>query len=603
MGKHAHRSLLLVAATIVAATGACDVDRGPGAPDPVVDSTEYPSGPYGVGVGEVLPDLAFEGVDAEGAPTTVHLHDYLVANDGRPHLLVLQLSGGLWCGTCRWYGAHADEVLGGRSAPTEDAAGGIDTTVRRLDVILGSRDNTPATAADAAAWQAAYPVDGAAVVADPGFRLGGAHSDALVLPLFVLVDAQRMRVVGALANPAPNALRHDVDAALALLGGAAAEDASEEPLVDGLFRRNEWDLLSAITLPGAPPADPTNAFADDPRAASLGKALFFDTGLSPSGKVSCATCHDPAHALADARPRGDGVGPGKRRTPPIALAAHARLQFWDGRADSLWAQALGPFENPAEFDATRVFVARRVVETHADAFEAAFPDVPLPDLSGWPASGKPGDPAYEAMSADDQELATRIFVDVGKAIAAYERTFRVAPNALDAYVAGARDALTPDEKYGLQLFVRQGCMQCHWGPRLTDDAFHDTRIPTGGNDPADRGRLDGFAAWQSSEFRASDRWSDDPSATPVVVPPSTDGMLGQFKTPPLRGVADLSHWGHGGAFDALAGVTESYGRGGVPARDPASAGHRDPWLPTFGETAQWGLVPFLRTLTATPIVP
>jgi hypothetical protein len=52
-------------------------------------------------------------------------------------------------------------------------------------------------------------------------------------------------------------------------------------------------------------------------------------------------------------------------------------------------------------------------------------------------------------------------------------------------------------------------MQCHWGPRLTDDAFHNTRIPTGGaGDPADRGRIDGFAAWSESEFRADGVWSD-----------------------------------------------------------------------------------------------
>ncbi|MFO0618806.1 MAG: cytochrome c peroxidase [Polyangiaceae bacterium] len=588
MSTRTPRSLALVAAMIVAVAGACDVDSGVASSPP---PAAYPSGPYGVAIGDVLPDLAFDGVDAQGAPTKIHLHDYLEAEDALPHLLVVQVSGGLWCGTCRWYGAHAGGL----------AALGAERGLRRLDVVVGSRDNTPATAADAAAWQATFPADGVAVVADPRFELGGAQVGP-VLPLFVLVDTGTMRVVDALANPAPDELRHAVEVALAARAGEVPPDAPGEALVDGLFHRNEWDLLSEITLPSAPPDDPTNAVADDPRAAALGEALFFDAGLSPSGQVSCATCHDPAHALADARPRGEGVGPGQRRTPPIALSAHSRFQFWDGRADSLWAQALGPFENPAEFGSSRVFVVRRIVDAHADAFRTAFPDEPLPDLASWPTSGRPGDAAYDAMDAGDRERATRIFVDVGKAIAAYERTFRVTPNALDAYVAGARDALTPDEKYGLQLFVRQGCMQCHWGPRLTDDAFHDTRVPTGGGDPADRGRIDGFAAWQSSEFRASGRFSDMPRES-AVLPVSTEGMLGQFKTPPLRGVADLAHWGHGGAFDALAGVTESYGRGGVAPGDPASAGRRDPWLPEFGETAQWGLVPFLRTLTATPLVP
>jgi len=80
-------------------------------------------------------------------------------------------------------------------------------------------------------------------------------------------------------------------------------------------------------------------------------------------------------------------------------------------------------------------------------------------------------------------------------------------------------------------------------------------------------------------------------------------VLGQFKTPPLRGVADLSRWGHGGAAVSLASVTIAYGKGGVPAADPSSAGAREPWLVDFGETVQWGLVPFLQTLRAEPLLP
>jgi len=356
-------------------------------------------------------------------------------------------------------------------------------------------------------------------------------------------------------------------------------------------------------LPGAPPDDPTNAVADDPAARALGKALFFDAGLSPSNEVSCATCHDPAEHLSDGRPVAKGAGTGDRRTPSIALAAHARWQLWDGRADTLWAQALGPIEDAREMASSRIFVARRVATRHRAAFARAFPGAPLPDTSAWPPQGKPGDAAYDAMGDAAKDAATRVFVDAGKAIAAYERTFRVQPDALDAYLGGAPGALGPLEKYGLSLFVRMGCMQCHWGPRLTDDAFHDTRTPTGRLDhAADRGRGDGLALYRKSEFRATGPWSDAPGAADVPrddVP--ADALVGQLKTPPLRGVADLTRWGHGGAFDALGGVTEAYGRGGVPAADPSSAGTREPWLPSFGETVQWALVPFLRTLRAEPV--
>ncbi len=414
-----------------------------------------------------------------------------------------------------------------------------------------------------------------------------------------------MRVTSVLANPAPEELEARIAADLATLDGRPPPPAPAEDLVDGLFHRNEWDLLSETSLPGAPPPDPTNAVADAPAAAALGKALFFDAGLSPSQDVSCATCHDPAKHLSDGLPVAKGAAIGDRRTPAIGLASHARWQFWDGRADTLWAQALGPFENAKEMDSSRLFVARRIAALHAADHARAFPGAPLPDTSAWPAQGKPGDAAYDAMSDADKDAATRVFVSAGKAIAAYERTLRVGPNALDAYLGGDRSALAPLEKYGLSIFVKTGCMQCHWGPRLTDDAFHDTRAPTGRPDhAADRGRADGIASLRESDFRATGRWSDDRGAADAPRDDAPDdALVGPFKTPPLRGVADLSRWGHGGTFDALGGVTEAYGRGGVPPDDTSSAGAREPWLMSFGETVQWGLVPFLKTLHAQPLAP
>ncbi len=555
----------------------------------------YPAGPLAVAPGAVLPDLAFEGVSQAGVIGDIHLHDYLAPPGGRASLLVVAVSGGLWCGTCRWFAAHAPEIDGGRGPER----------VRRLDVVLGDRDNAPARAEDARAWQQAFALRGTAVAADPGFSLGALLAErGAPLPLFVLVDRASMRVADVLSNPAPEELTGSIDAALAKLDGAAAPPPPEEVLVDGLLHRNEWDLLAETTLPGAPPPDPTNAVADEPEAGALGKALFFDLGLSPSHRVSCATCHDPGKHLSDDRPVAEGAATGDRRTPAIGLAAHARWQFWDGRADSLWAQALGPFENAGEMGSSRLFVARRIASAHGDAYARAFPAEPLPATAAWPAQGKPGDPAFEALSAADRDAATRVFVNAGKAIAAYERTFTVKPNRLDAYLRGDRRALDPLERYGVLQFARNGCMQCHWGPRLTDDAFHVTRTATGRHDrAADRGRLDGETALLASDFRADGRWSDGPheGLAPLVAP--SERLLGQTKTPPLRGVADLSHFGHGGADASLAAVAEAYGKGGLPAADPSSAGVREPWLPRFGETVQWALVPFLRTLTADPGAP
>jgi cytochrome c peroxidase len=344
--------------------------------------------------------------------------------------------------------------------------------------------------------------------------------------------------------------------------------------------------------------------ADAPAAAVLGKALFFDASLSPSGTVSCATCHDPNKALSDGLPQAKGVGPGDRRTPRIALAAFSRHQFWDGRADTLWAQALGPLENDRELASSRLFVARRVGEKYAALHAAVFPSHPLPDLAALPGGGKPGEAAYDALPAGERQAVTRVFVDVGKAIAAYERTFRIEPAALDAYAMGQLGALSLLQKQGLSVFAEAGCMQCHWGPRLTDDAFHVTRTPTGRVDGlADRGRADGLVKLASSEFLASGPWSDDVAAAQAFNPGDAVGMLGAFKTPSLRGVALGSPYGHGGREASLVDVMLAYGSGGLAPSDARAVGAREPWLLRFDVTAQWSIAQFLATLTEAPVVP
>src|SRR5262245_44987507 len=101
---------------------------------------------------------------------------------------------------------------------------------------------------------------------------------------------------------------------------------------------DELRSLSLAELEALPP-DATNAVADDSRAAALGKRLFFDTRLSSNGRVACGTCHQPDRGLQDGTALGKGVGTTARRTMPLAAMARAPFLFWDGRKDSLWAQA------------------------------------------------------------------------------------------------------------------------------------------------------------------------------------------------------------------------------------------------------------------------
>jgi cytochrome c peroxidase len=150
-----------------------------------------------------------------------------------------------------------------------------------------------------------------------------------------------------------------------------------------LWPRAEWTAdevatlrgLSIGSLPALPP-DPSNKVADDPRAVALGQKLFFDTRLSSNGKVACASCHLPQQGFQDGKPLGQGIGTTTRRTMPIAGTAYSPWLFWDGRKDSLWAQALGPLENPVEHGGSRTpyahlierNVAERAPYMHAGQF-------------------------------------------------------------------------------------------------------------------------------------------------------------------------------------------------------------------------------------------
>jgi cytochrome c peroxidase len=219
---------------------------------------------------------------------------------------------------------------------------------------------------------------------------------------------------------------------------------------------------------GPLPEDPTNRFATDARAAELGKRLFFDTRLSSNGAVACATCHDPERAFQDGIALARGVGTTDRRTMPIAGTARSPFLFWDGRKDSQWAQALGPLESPVEHGGDRTRYAHVVARAYRAEYEALFGSMPTLDAA--PASAGPvADPvaraAWDAMDAVRRDEVTQVFVNLGKAIAAYERTVDHEPSRFDRYAEGLmRDGRTPehvlseDEEAGLALFIGKG--QC-----------------------------------------------------------------------------------------------------------------------------------------------
>src|ERR1700756_2437136 len=91
-----------------------------------------------------------------------------------------------------------------------------------------------------------------------------------------------------------------------------------------------------------------------PEKAELGRLLYFDPRLSADGAVSCASCHDPKHAFTDGAAVSTGIKgqKGGRSAPTVINRAYSLAQFWDGRAATLEAQAVGPMANPIEMAST-----------------------------------------------------------------------------------------------------------------------------------------------------------------------------------------------------------------------------------------------------------
>lgn len=364
---------------------------------------------------------------------------------------------------------------------------------------------------------------------------------------------------------------------------SAAPPPPSAPSEAGSWTPAQIALLESLSLDALPPPSPSpsNRVADDPVAAELGHHLFFDPGLSRGGSVSCATCHLPDLFFTDGRRTSHGVGDTSRNAPTIVASAHSPWQFWDGRRDSLWAQALAPMEAGVEMGSTRVAVVRhvlgdpRLAELYGQVFGAA---PPLDDRARFPERAGPyGDgPAQDAwyrMSAADRKTIDVAFANVGKAIAAYERQIEPGPSRFDRWVeglrrgqAGDRDAsLTEQEIAGLRLFIdpaRTGCLRCHNGPLLTNQVFHDIGTAQGDGPLPDFGRFLGLQAVLIDPFNCLGPYSDaqakDCQELRFIDKSHAEAEMGKFKTPTLRGLPRTAPYMHDGRFATLREVVDHY---------------------------------------------
>jgi len=388
------------------------------------------------------------------------------------------------------------------------------------------------------------------------------------------------------------------------LTACTAEQKSIEALDHGLTETDIdfLHLFSISQLPALPDA-PGNRYADSLAAAELGQKIFFDQRFSSNGAVSCASCHQPELYFSDGRLRGQGLGQTERNTPSLLGAAYGPWKYWDGRKDSLWAQALEPLEQHNEHNITRQQLADLVRELYWAEYSAIF----IGQSSN--ASAVPSNPEDDRAA----EQSTAVFVNVGKALMAYQRQLTLQPAKFDRFIDALAEGVEPpvearlnaSELAGLRLFMgRASCASCHNGPLFTNFEFHNIGAPEADTSKVDLGRYGAIEQLRNDEFNCLSRWSDASDAQCEEMRYlKTQGpeLVGAFKTPSLRNVAATAPYMQAGQMATLADVVEHYSAPKPPFYDRQqhpSRPHFDVLPLGLSDEEKQQLQSFLGTLTS-----
>ncbi len=384
----------------------------------------------------------------------------------------------------------------------------------------------------------------------------------------------------------------------------------------------EIKTLQSLWIGSLPPVpdDGSNAVANNPQAASFGYQLFFDTRLSGNENVSCATCHRPERFFTDDLKVAQGNKAGIRNTMSIIGAAYSPWMFWDGRKDSLWSQALSPLESPIEHAGSRMQYALLVSrdENYRALYETLYEPFPdLSDSSRFPtvarlASGQAGsvgikewNSAWQLMSPENKNVVTKVFVNIAKSIAAYERLLLPGASRFDLYVEGVMEnnsekmsALTRDEVAGLGLFIGKAqCINCHNGPLFTNNEFHNTGVLSPPGQLPGLGRVSAVRVVRADTFNCLGSFSDAASkeCAELRFTRTGDETVGAHKVPSLRNVAETGPYMHAGQLNRLDEVVEHYNRA-----PPAMIGHNEIKSLNLNPVEMQQLEAFLHSLSAPP---
>ncbi|PWD83771.1 cytochrome-c peroxidase [Ignatzschineria cameli] len=281
-----------------------------------------------------------------------------------------------------------------------------------------------------------------------------------------------------------------------------------EPFLDDGVVWKEFALLPSSNRDlSDSPMDRLWEDVENSRVVALGARLFTDSRLSRSGELACISCHQPDKSFSDGRALAigeDGLM-GRRRSMTLFGSVSANALFWDGRAATLEEQVLQPISDPREMDFT---------------VEGALDRLDVHDQLEF----------YEAFG----QVANRELL--ARSLSAYIASLRPPQTVFDQFLATKDSNLLSDQEVlGMHLFrTKARCMNCHSGPLLTDQQFHNIGLSFAGRRNQDLGRYE------------ITKKEDD---------------LGKFRTPSLRGVSKAGPWMHNGIFPTLKGVISMYNAG------------------------------------------
>lgn len=368
-------------------------------------------------------------------------------------------------------------------------------------------------------------------------------------------------------------------------------NARVQPPANGSWSRTQLALIDSLRLDNLPEIeDESNRFLGNPAAIALGEELFNDPGLSASGQTSCASCHNKELAFADGKPLGFGSQATARHTPTLLGVAHADWFYWDGRRDSLWAQAITPIETVGEMDNNRTDAVRYVTSqaSYSQRFNAIAADSDAPfdfsDATAFPPGASPfgdGKFRWHRMTTENQNRVNDAYASMGKLLASFEATLNHQPSRFDRWAAdvsnaapaersgNAQNQLSASELAGLRLFLdlpRTQCLRCHNGPLFSNQGFHNiaTSEPAPGADGThDFGRMLGLQAVIVDPFNCSGEYSDAPDTGCDHLRFARRQNLGEtidgaFKVPSLRNLSASAPYFHDGRFSSLEAVVDHY---------------------------------------------